>query len=182
MQPETNKLASRVASRYPDVMAKIIRSVPSGYDWGWFSREDERMYLQTVDRTHFNEHKVWLERDGERVFEPVGAIPTKVRDAIARVVRDRRLSIEAEWCHFAIMNRWMEAHRDGDLVTVTVYPRKSGEIKRTLDLRKGFPEVADTAAVPFLDAEDASLVLHVSPSGRRIDVALPGWLWGTEAI
>lgn len=182
MQSGTDKLASRVASRYIDAMAKVIRSVPGGYDWGWVSREDERMHLQTVDHAHFNDHKVWLERDGGRVFEPVGDIPKKVREALERSVRDRRSSIEAYWCTFAIENGWMKARRDGDLVTVTVYPKKSGEIVRTIDLKAEFPTIAEKEFTPFLDADEATLVLYVSPGGRRVDVALPGWLWGNAAV
>lgn len=59
-------------------MAVIIRGKPPTYDWGWFSREDQRMHLQVVDRLHWKLHyKVWLEREGKKVFEPEPGIPAK---------------------------------------------------------------------------------------------------------
>jgi len=30
-------------------MPAILRDVPSGHKWGWYSREDQRMHLQSVD-------------------------------------------------------------------------------------------------------------------------------------
>jgi len=47
-------------------MAVIIRNVPPTYNWGWFSREDPRMHVQTVDRVHLHlNYKIWLEREGD---------------------------------------------------------------------------------------------------------------------
>ena len=55
----------------------ILRSVPTGYSWGWFAREDSRMHLQTVDKKNRNRYKVWLE-NGMRTFEPAESIPAKI--------------------------------------------------------------------------------------------------------
>jgi hypothetical protein len=65
----------------------ILRNVPAGYHWGWYSREDQRMHLQTVDSKHSNQYKVWLERDGKRAFEPETAIPAKVLKALQKEAR-----------------------------------------------------------------------------------------------
>ena len=51
-------------------MAVILPNAPKGYSWGWYSREDPRMHLQTVDSKHMNEYKVWLENKGKLRFEP----------------------------------------------------------------------------------------------------------------
>ena len=34
----------------------ILRSVPAGFSWGWFTREDPRMHLQTVDSKNRNRY------------------------------------------------------------------------------------------------------------------------------
>src|SRR4051812_31009476 len=59
-------------------MPAILRDVPPGFNWGWYSREDPRMHLQTVDAEHQGDHKVWLEARGRRVFEPAMKIPSRV--------------------------------------------------------------------------------------------------------
>ena len=62
-------------------MPVIIRNVPPGFNWGWYSREDPCMHVQTLDGP---EYKIWLEEAGKRVFEPVGRtrwLPTQVFQA-----------------------------------------------------------------------------------------------------
>ena len=45
---DTDKgLIQRVADTHRLGMAKVLRNV-ANQDWGWFSREDERMHLQTI--------------------------------------------------------------------------------------------------------------------------------------
>ena len=72
----------------------ILRSVPTGFNWGWFSREDPRMHLQTVDRKHEGRYKVWLEKNGKRIFEPEGSIPGKVLKALQAEVTQLRDEID----------------------------------------------------------------------------------------
>src|SRR5215471_9965240 len=69
---------TKAETRIGDSLAVILRDVPGGYNWGWYSREDSRMHLQTVDDVHRNLYKVWLEKKGTRTFEPAGTIPAKV--------------------------------------------------------------------------------------------------------
>ena len=78
-------VARRAATRRPKQQARrsampvILRNVPAGYNWGWYSREDPRMHLQVVDDAHKGlGYRVWLEARGKRVFEPEGDIPAKV--------------------------------------------------------------------------------------------------------
>src|SRR5438128_8817879 len=83
-------------------MAAILRDVPPGYHWGWFSREDPRMHLQTVDEQHRSEYKVWLETKGKRVFEPATAMPAKIRKRLEAETRRRRASVETKWVKLMI--------------------------------------------------------------------------------
>jgi hypothetical protein len=160
----------------------FVRSAPRGYDWGFVWPGEPRMHLQTVDAGHLGEYRVWLEEGGRRAFVPAGPIPPSVLAAIRdRVARNRR-SVEYFWSILATREGWIRASRAGDLVTVEIYPGTPGHFSRTVDLATEFPFVAARDAVPFLDDDDASLVLYESPRCNRIDLALPGWLWGSEAI
>ena len=76
----------------------------------------------------------------------------------------------------------MTAHHVGHLVAVTVYPHTPGAFTRSIDLAEEFPRLAARGFTPFLDADDATLVLYMSPAARRIDVSLPGWSWGRAAL
>src|SRR5437870_2226352 len=89
-------------------MTVILRGVPKGYNWGWFSREEPRMHLQTVDSKHFHDFKVWLEHDGKRVFEPTRAIPRDIREKLEQKVAERRLNVEGRWTNLMIKNGWIE--------------------------------------------------------------------------
>ena len=68
-----DEITKNVAARFQDkeAMATLIHNV-AGHDWGWFSREDQRMHLQTVEsgaRVGPNKARVWLENKGQRIFE-----------------------------------------------------------------------------------------------------------------
>ena len=78
----------------------ILRSVPKGYNWGWFSPEDSRMHLQTVDSKNLDLYKVWLEKNGKRAFEPVGSIPAKILKPLEAEVKKKRRHIEGRWVNF----------------------------------------------------------------------------------
>lgn len=116
-------------------MAVILRNVPKGYNWGWFSREDPRMHLQTVDQKSINEYKVWLEQDGRRVFKSDGAIPAKILKSIEAEVSSKRAHLEARWTNFMIEKGWLRLHVQGSVITVTAYPDVPGSrFTRTVDL------------------------------------------------
>jgi len=43
------------------------------------------MHLQVIDPKHeYLEYKVWLEKQGKRIFEPAGQIPAKVLNALKK--------------------------------------------------------------------------------------------------
>src|SRR5207249_1383063 len=112
---ETTKVGVKVAGHLDRVrrspsrkdMAVILRDTPASYDWGWFSREEQRMHLQLVDKDHCHLHyKVWLESKGRRVFDPEPGIPGKVLKTLANKVAETRERIEAYWAAFMIKNGW----------------------------------------------------------------------------
>jgi hypothetical protein len=120
-------------------MTVILRGVPKGMDWGWYSREDPRMHLQVVDDKNPGRYKVWLERDGERVFEPAGKIPGKTLKALEAEVKSLRRYIEARWTNLMIANGWVRFNMRGREVTVTAYADFPGaRFTRTFDIADYF--------------------------------------------
>lgn len=118
-------------------MAVVIRGAPPGYNWGWFSREDQRMHLQVVSRKHLDlEYKVWLEKHGRRCFEPAGNIPARLLKKLEADVATKRKSIEAEWVHFMIELGWLRHTVRGPIVTLVAYPNTPNRFARTIDLRE----------------------------------------------
>ena len=103
------------------IMAVILEDVPPGHDWGWYSREEQRMHLQTVDERHFQHYKVWLEKNGKRVFEPAETklrgktikLPKKVLEELEDIVAAHRDDIEARWVRLMIDQQWLRLHVTG---------------------------------------------------------------------
>lgn len=162
-------------------MSVILRNVPPGYHWGWFSREDQRMHLQTVDREHAGLYKVWLERAGRRVFEPEGKIPPRIVNRLEEEVEKLRRHIEARWVNFMIDNRWLQLKTAGTKVSITAYGHVPGRFTRTFDLRDFFrPE-----ALAQIGLEDVVLsrelpAIEVWPNraeDRRHHIWLGSILW-----
>jgi hypothetical protein len=122
----------------------ILRNLPKGYSWGWFSREDARMHLQTVDPKNFNLYKVWLEEDGKRVFQPDGAVPSKVLKSLEAEVTKKRLHLEGRWTNFMIEKKWLTLRMSGTLITLVAYPHVPGSrFTRTVDLTEHLPGIYD---------------------------------------
>ena len=143
-------------------MPIILRNIPPGYHWGWYSREDPRMHLQTVDAKHFNQYKVWLENKGKRVFEPAGDMPAKVRKEIEAEVAKMRAHIDGRWVMFMIANNWIELHVALPHVTIIAYPRTPNKFSRKVNLQEWFSDQAYVEIKPddvFLNEEMASLAV-----------------------
>jgi hypothetical protein len=150
-----------VAERFKASMAVLIRNV-AGHDWGWFSREDPRMHVQTVDEgslTGRNKSKAWLENRGRRVFEPAddklsGSDWKKLK---AKVDAERAV-LESKWSVFMVKNGWIKAEVKGSIITLTAYPGAHNAFTRTIDLRRIFP-----GAYPHWDKNPPKLDLESSP-------------------
>src|SRR6266446_786611 len=97
-----------VAGNVEPTMPVILRNAPSGFHWGWYSREDPRMHLQVVDPKHIRpNYKVWLESKGKRAVEAAATIPAKVWKALKARIESDRLSIEAQWVQLMIEQQWL---------------------------------------------------------------------------
>ena len=108
-------------------MAIIIRDRPPTYDWGWFSREEPRMHLQTVDKDHRRLHfKIWLEKAGRRVFEPEPGIPAKILKVVQAEILQQRDRIEAYWASFMVKNDWLKVELTGS----TMHPLRLSEFAK----------------------------------------------------
>src|SRR5712664_2320771 len=93
--PMQSTKKTSVAKRQARPMAVLIRDRPPTFDWGWFSREDPRMHIQTVDKDHRHlHHKVWLENKGRRIVQPEPGIPAKVLKVLQEEIAKQRGRIE----------------------------------------------------------------------------------------
>jgi len=170
---------SRLRARYGGDAVIVFRGV-LGTVWGWFTREDPRMHLQTVNESGARAYKVWLERDGMRVFEPAGRMPAKLRLALEKRVAAERSAVEAKWTNFMIEKGWLHARLDGSVVHLVAYPGTGGELRRSVDLLQELPGLADRRLERDdvrLDPEFASLMVLARRGDDAYRVFLPDVLW-----
>jgi len=168
------------ATRRPrSSMANIIRNVPKGHNWGWYSREDPRMHLQTVDSKHG--YKVWLENNGNRVFQPDGNIPAAVLKKISEEVASKRMFIEDNWVRFMMKKDWLQMHIALPVITLVAYPNYPHKFIRKFDLRTEIaPQYLETLKPEIieLNQEMGSLRLWTDlPEYRAHDIRLSTILW-----
>jgi hypothetical protein len=164
-------------------MSVIVRNTPPTYHWGWFSREEQRMHLQTVDKDHSRLHyQVWLENKGRRVIEPEPGIPAKVLKTLEAVIREERERIEAEWASFMIRNDWLKVRLVGSSIVLSAYPQSHNRFERTLDVLYMIPNESIAKKVTpkdvALNEEFAFLELFPQrDEGKRQHEPLPGIRW-----
>ena len=162
-------------------MAVILRDVPAGYNWGWFSREAQRMHLQTLDRKNFGLYKVWLEHKGRWVIEPDGTVPAKILKKLSVEIQRRRRHIEGRWTIFMIENGWIQLHVALPEAVVTAYPNTPNKITRRVNLQRWFTPETYAEIKPgdvFLNKELPALsVFKDRPEDLRHDFYLPSILW-----
>ena len=168
----------------PTILENVARS-----DWGWWSREDPRMHLQTVgagEREGSKKRKVWLEICGKRVVQPSAGMEKRIQGAELKELRSyvakNRLTIEARWISFMLENHWLRASLSGRRVTVTAYPGTHNEFKRTIDLHLRFPGAyPDWDATPPIVDFDRHGMLRVGDANltpnHRGSVPLEGILF-----
>ena len=127
-------------------MPIILRNVPPGIHWGWHSREDPRMHLQTVyHKDPRQRYKVWLEDKGKRVFQPAGKIPRPILTEIRREVAEYRQGIEDLWVQFMLDNKWLDLHVSLPEITLVAYPNTPNKFNRKLNIANWFkPDVLAT--------------------------------------
>jgi len=162
-------------------MAVILRDVPAGFNWGWFSREDPRMHLQSLDRKNFGLYKVWLEHKGKRAVIPEGPLPSKVLKSLTTEIQRKRRHIEGRWTSFMIDTGWIELHVDLPEVVLIVYPNMPTKITRKVNLEQWFSPATYAEIEPsdvFLNRELPALsVFKDRPDDLRHDFYLPEIIW-----
>jgi len=125
-----------------NAMAVVIRDVV-GDSWGFFSREDQRMHLQTTKRRKkSNLSKVWLERRGVRCFEKATwrFSQSEFRE-LQQTVEENRYDIEVEWIDLMVEKGWMKIQgfdHTRQVILLEVYTDHNKFI-REVDLKKIFP-------------------------------------------
>lgn len=173
---------SRVRGASND-MAVIIRDSPPTYDWGWFSREDPRMHLQSVDKNHRNLHyKVWLEEKSKRSFRPEPGIPSKVLKALQSEVAKQRGRIEIHWIIFMIKNSWLKVRLKDGLITLFAYRNTPNHFERTISLSELIPneEVAKKVTPQDVTLNEEFGMLEIFPKrdeADRVHEPLEDVLW-----
>ncbi|HMF17726.1 MAG TPA: hypothetical protein VKE98_11000 [Gemmataceae bacterium] len=182
---ETMKSVGRVKSRTKAIspgnaMPVVIRNVPPGYNWGWYSREDARMHVQSVDGEHH--HKAWLEEKGKRVFQPVGSIPRKVLKSLETEIATHRQFIEDKWVRFMMDHEWLQLHVALPSIALVAYPNTPGKFTRKIDLSTWLnPELMKELKPKniTLNRELAALRLFAERSEEQVpfDVRLSTILW-----
>jgi hypothetical protein len=165
-------------------MSVIVRGVPPGHNWGWFSREDQRMHLQSVDEQH--DFKLWLESKGERTIEPEGKFPARVLRALRDYLAEHRLFVEDRWVRLMLDKHWLHLHIALPKLTLVAYPNTPSKFVREIDLTTWFdqkqveslrPEIID------LNREMAALRLWTNrPDDDTYDARLSRLLWGKELL
>ena len=166
----SESVQKRVLVRFEKAaMAVVLRNV-AGHNWGWFSREDPRMHLQTVDdqtRSGHDSAKVWLEKRGKRICQPAaGKVDLR---KLSQEVQAERRNIETRWIAFMIRNGWLRAELDGHTVTLTAYPSSHNSFKRTIDLREEFPGAYNEGPRSY-DREAPLLYLDPSTSALAVGI------------
>lgn len=134
-----NKVVTRFEKQ---AMAVIFRNVAS-HNWGFFSDEDERMHLQTVDLKSLkgpNKVKIWLEEQGHRICKlALGKIDGPDFKKLQAEVKSERKVIEVKWVHFMVNNGWIKAQLKGSSIILIAYPDSHNRYEKVIDLKKRFP-------------------------------------------
>lgn len=161
---KTPTVTHRVVQKFKEktAMAVVIRNI-ADHDWGWFSREDERMHLQTVEegaRSGPKRAKVWLEDRGKRIctLDDGKVSGSDLRKLWAKI-KAERANIESRWIHFMIQNGWLKAELAGSVVTLTAYPKSHNKFTRTIDLREEFPGAYSDRVVEPWDEHPPKIAL-----------------------
>jgi hypothetical protein len=174
----------------------ILRDVPAGIDWGfvlpseegaaawtWLAQGPPRMHLQVAGGIRHGRERVWLERDGRRVFEPEGSIPRRMLRTLRIAVLRCRDGIEADWVAHMIRKGWLRTEPRGAALRITAYPGTPAEFRREVDLGRVFAHPIPELRVHDvrLDPETASVRLWTGlPESMQELLGLPGVLWQPE--
>jgi hypothetical protein len=169
-----------VSERKPrPFMPVFLRGVPTGHNWGWYSREDPRMHVQSVERKY--DYRIWLENRGQKVFEPEGKIPARVLKALREAVTAKRQLIDDNWVALMLDKDWIALHIALPKLTLVAYPNTPTKFTRVIDLSTWLnPKLLASLAPDIieLNREMAALRLWTNrPDEQAYDVRLSRLLW-----
>ena len=158
----------------------------AGHDWGWWSREDQRMHLQTVEKGARKGPRcihVWLEAKGIRMCELDPADKKKLTadqfDELKQYVEINRAAIEDEWTAWIIEKRWLKFSLVGGTITLQCY-EKHNSFFRQLNIVQDIklPEPAASGVrQQDLAFDPAHMALVIKRPGHTMHVELPDVLW-----
>ena len=177
-----DKTAARKRKPRP-AMTVLIRDKPPTYDWGWHSREDQRMHLQSVDKDHRRLHyKVWLEEKGRKVIQPEPGIPAKVLKILKNEIIAQRGRIEAYWIAFMIKHGWLRCRLRNGVIDLHAYPHTPNHFERSIKLAELIPneEVAKKVTPQDVVLNEEFAMLEIFPKreeGARVHWPLEDILW-----
>lgn len=156
----------------------VLRDIPTGCNWGWFAREDQRMHIQTVNRERRG-MRVWLETDGHRTFVSDGPLKASVEQALRVAVTEHRDMIDAMWISFMITKGWLRiAKAGGPIVALDVYPFSNSQRTVQIDILEEFPNASTSDLEVALDPSLPALVVGASfPENRQNHIDLVDHIW-----
>jgi hypothetical protein len=147
----SDEISKKVATRFVEATPLVVEDVPPKHDWGWASREDPRMHLQSRLPEKGENYKVWLEEKGRRTFIPVkrtketdkyDTMSSKIEDAIRAHVAHSREAIENRWVQLMLDKDWLSYEvYDGTKVIITAYPTYPTKFSRTIDILTFYPAI-----------------------------------------
>jgi len=82
-----------------------------------------------IRKHEYLEYKVWLEKQGQRIFEPAGQIPAKVLNALKKETGEAPWHDEHKWVRFMIQKGWLQAFLEGTAIKLVVYPQTEKRIR-----------------------------------------------------
>ncbi len=166
-------------------MAMLIRELPRGCVWGFFTEQRRWMNLTQIEswlpvntpRNKLLRFVIRLERDGHWCFEP----QTPLSPALTRRLRARfdrhRADIEAAWVHYLIARGWLVLATEGRDAYLVVHPGTTDE--RRARLPRYLHWRGKQRAELRLQPERKVLVATFASRGNPQSVEWPiaDWLW-----
>ncbi len=159
-----------------------------GYKWIFFSDEENRMHIQVPPKGKGSpRYKVFLERSGKRVFEPVvdkkhDKIPGGLLRELKAEVNRHREQIEALWLEQIIEmgEVTVDVDQKTRVATIVVYPKDRDKIVRKIDMTKHTNDAESYAPGNYALEKDIPALafgLQKKPSNRRGFINLIGKIW-----
>jgi hypothetical protein len=177
----SNRKLIKAAIRKISAPPHVIDSA-GDYSWGFFSREDPRMHLQSTGK-HRNEYHVWLEKNGNRVFEPDKGDSNTVFSKLYDALKKKEDHVESTWVRFMLDKGWLNFHLDGKNLILKAYPGLNHSFTRTIDLTKHSMEIREGTVDPVkmhikLDRTEACIILFSDrPENQQIWIEINVELW-----